>query len=262
MALGIVGSPDDNTTQFLFQDPGILPLEALRCGITHIGIALMPVQTPEECFLAVQIEAVGLELRRTEANLCLPGIQHHAVFAQQCHPAGIPVGIFNRPGSCPVVYQTHRACGSRAGLGQNGFFFRIDQLDPVGAVSPIFRSDPELKLGQIGGSHIDIRNVAGFLHIQPDLPVKAAIGQIINNKTEGRNGAVFRGIQLHRQQVISAIVHRLGNIHPKACIAGAVGGQFPTVHIDRGDMGRTVKLQKKLLSPEQIADFQLPAIAA
>ena len=53
VALGIVGGADRGAAQFFFQDPGILPLEALRCGISHIGPALVPVQAPEEGFLTI-----------------------------------------------------------------------------------------------------------------------------------------------------------------------------------------------------------------
>ena len=43
MALGIVGGPDDHTAQLLFQNSGVLPLQAFRNRVTHIGVALMAV---------------------------------------------------------------------------------------------------------------------------------------------------------------------------------------------------------------------------
>ena len=75
-ALGIVGGAHRVALQFPFQNPGILPLQALRRGIADIGIALVPVQSPEEKLLPVEVEAVGPEFRRPIAESHFLPVQH------------------------------------------------------------------------------------------------------------------------------------------------------------------------------------------
>ena len=95
LTLGIMRSTHSGATQFLFQNPGILTLEALRCRISHIGIALMPVQTPEEYFLPVQIKSITVELGYAEAEFYFPYIGYGTVL--QGHPAGVTIRILQGP---------------------------------------------------------------------------------------------------------------------------------------------------------------------
>lgn len=60
LALGIVGSAHRHAGKLLLQNPRVLPLEPLRNGVAHIRPALVPVQSPQESFLPVQVEAVRL----------------------------------------------------------------------------------------------------------------------------------------------------------------------------------------------------------
>ena len=75
-ALGIVGGTHRVALQLLLQDPGVLPLQTLRRGVADIGIALVPVQPPEEKLLPVEIEAVGPEFRRSVAKAHFLPVQH------------------------------------------------------------------------------------------------------------------------------------------------------------------------------------------
>ena len=47
-ALGVVGGADGVALQLVPQNPGVLPLQMLRGGVADGGIALVPVQAPEE----------------------------------------------------------------------------------------------------------------------------------------------------------------------------------------------------------------------
>ena len=68
----------------------------------------------------------------------------------------------------------------------------------------VFHGSGELQTGKGGGIYKDIGEEAILPHIQPNLPVQPSVGQIVNNKAEGRDLAVFCGIQLHSNQVFTA----------------------------------------------------------
>ena len=97
LALGIVGGADRVAAQLLLQDPGVLPLQPFRRSVAHIGIALVPVQPPEEDLLPVEVEAVRPELGSAEAEFHLLHVQCHVVPAQG-HPAGVADGMLRVPG--------------------------------------------------------------------------------------------------------------------------------------------------------------------
>ena len=96
VALGIVGGAHGVAGQLPLQNPGILPLEAFRSGVAHVGPALVSVQPPQEGAPAVQVKAVGLEFHHPEAHLLLPHVHDLADF-QQGHPAGIEHRVLRIP---------------------------------------------------------------------------------------------------------------------------------------------------------------------
>ena len=254
-----MGRTNRHTAQFFLQKPGILPLEFFRYGVAHIGPALMAVQSPEESLFPVEIESVFFELRSPEANLYLLHIQHLADLQQ-----GNTAGIADRMVTAPGLH--HGAVdGNDTGRGE-GFshqlpltFFQFHQNDTAGG---IVQGGTDLQGIQIRCGDEEVFNVAFFLHIQPDFPIQAAVGQIIHHKAKGWDFTVLGGIQLHRQNIFFTQTGSFRDLHPEAGIAGAVMGQFHTVQINRGNMGSTVKLQEQVFFRQFRSQFQLPAITA
>ena len=78
VALRIMGGTYRHAIQFFLQDPGSLPLKTLRRRIAHVRKTLMPVQSPQEGLLAIEIEAVFFEFRCPEAHFHFLDIQHLA----------------------------------------------------------------------------------------------------------------------------------------------------------------------------------------
>ena len=54
--------------QLLLQNAGILPLQAFRCGVADVRVALVSVQTPQKGLFAVEVKAIRPELRRAETK--------------------------------------------------------------------------------------------------------------------------------------------------------------------------------------------------
>ena len=68
LALGVVAGAHGGAVQLLLQNAGILPLQAFRCGVADVRVALVSVQTPQEGLFAVEVKAIRPELRRAEAK--------------------------------------------------------------------------------------------------------------------------------------------------------------------------------------------------
>ena len=68
LALGVVAGAHGGAVQLLLQNAGILPLQAFRCGIADVRVALVSVQPPQKGLFAVEVEAIRPELRRAEAK--------------------------------------------------------------------------------------------------------------------------------------------------------------------------------------------------
>ena len=226
LALGIVGSAHRHAGKLLPQNPRVLPLEPLRNGVAHIRPALVPVQSPQESFLPVQVEAVRLEFGGTEAHLDLPRIHHPADF-QQGHPAGVENGMLRVPALDAGATDGDHAPGGECLLHQHPL--ALLQLHQKNAPFGFLQSGLDFQGGQVRGRYVQIFNIALFPDVQPGLPVKPAVGQIVDDKSEGRHRAVLRGVQLHRQPVFSAQNRRVGDVHPEGGIAAPVGCQLLTV---------------------------------
>ena len=226
LALGIVGSAYRHAGKLLLQNPRVLPLEPLRNGVAHIRPALVPVQSPQESFLPVQVEAVRLEFGGTEAHLDLPRIHHPADF-QQGHPAGVENGMLRVPALDAGTADGDHAPGGECLLHQHPL--ALLQLHQKDAAFGILQSGLDFQGGQVRDRYVQIFNIALFPDVQPDLPVKPAVGQIVDDKSEGRHLAVLRGVQLHRQPVFAVQNRRVGDVHPEGGIAAPVGCQLLTV---------------------------------
>lgn len=54
LALGVVAGAHSGAVQLLLQNAGILPLQAFRCGVTDVRVALVSVQTPQKGLLPLR----------------------------------------------------------------------------------------------------------------------------------------------------------------------------------------------------------------
>ena len=216
----------------------------------------MPVQPPEEKLLPVEIEAIGPEFRRPIAESHFLPVQHCPALQQFC-PQGIQLGRVHRPGlglrvGDPLL---------RAALRLHQQLLSVQDGKADGIVCPA-----DLHLGhqrvRCRGGDEHIRDVALFPQVQPHLPVQAAIGQVVDDEAEGRDGRVFSGVQLHRQVDFSAEAGIVRDLQPEGSIAAAVAPHMDAVDVHIGPMGRAVKLQKQPFPPPAFRDGQLPPVAA
>ena len=258
LTLGIMGSAHNHAAQFLLQNAGIFSLQAFRCGIAHVRPALMAVQTPQKYRLAVEEKSILFELRCAEAKLHLLHIKSLSI-ADHAHAADMAIGIITIPAARTGHLQIQN--GIHRFLFQKRLTLLCKNFNNKLTVLPVFRGDFQMDGFCCGGAHIQIGNQTLISHIQPHFPIQSAIGQIVDHKSEGRYGRVFSGVQLHRNQIFTAL-HAVCDFHAKCRIAASVRGQFPAVDIDCGNMRRTVKLQKQPLAQHLLRHFQRFAISA
>ena len=81
------------------QNSCVLPLQMLRGGVADIGVALVPVQPPEEGLFPVEIKAVCLKFNAAEAEALPHPVNDCAAFIQQLRHAGIERGTVTVPES-------------------------------------------------------------------------------------------------------------------------------------------------------------------
>ena len=98
--------------------------------------------------------------------------------------------------------------------------------------------------------------------VQPCLPVQSPVGKVVDHVAEGRYGGILCGVQAHGDQVFLPQAGTVGDLHPKGCIAAAMGIQFPAVAVHRGDMSGAVKLEKEPFPLQVGAEKELSAIGA
>ena len=103
-------------------------------------------------------------------------------------------------------------------------------------------------MGQVRRVHKQVADPRLTGSLQPDLPVQAAVGQIVDDVAEGRNLRVFGGVQPDGQQVVLTQDGGLGNLYPETGVAASVLHQLPTVEKDGSDVGGPVKLEENVLS--------------
>ena len=101
--------------------------------------------------------------------------------------------MFGVPGLDPGALDGDDAVGGK-GLAQK-LPFPLVQLHQQKASMGIVEGGTDFQGGQSGGCDEDVFNITLFPHIQPDLPVQAAVGQVVNDVTEGRDFRILGGVQ-------------------------------------------------------------------
>ena len=66
--LGVVAGAHGGAVQLLLQNAGILPLQAFRCGVADVRVALVAVQPTQEGLFSVEVKAIRPELCGAEAK--------------------------------------------------------------------------------------------------------------------------------------------------------------------------------------------------
>ncbi len=256
LTLRIMGGAHGVAGQLLLQDTRILKLQVRGGGVADVGIALVPVQAPQEALLPVEVEAVGLKFDGAEAHAVLHPVEKAALSVQQLRPAGVELGLFRAPALGPGDADGEAVPAQLTGED----LIAVQNAQPRPGVVAL---DRELGLQPvIAGRHrVEIGDIAPLTDVQPDLPVQSAVGQIVDHKAEGRDGGVLRAVETDGQLVLRAVAHEIADLHPEGGVAAAVLGAFDTVTIHRGDVGGTVKLQKEALAPIFGGDVQLPPVA-
>ena len=130
-----MAGPHRRAGKFLPQNSRIFPLQAGRGGIAHIGIALVPVQAPEEIAFPVEIEPVGPELGRAEAEFGFHNIFFLAVLPEHGRPAGVQRRVA-RPPALRFGYLKRNVGVQGDGVGQN-VTVRSGNLQPYPAAGAL-----------------------------------------------------------------------------------------------------------------------------
>ena len=201
----------------------------------------MAVQAPDLQFPAVEIETVRLKFRTAEARTNTVGIQNPAVSNQlrfnhvQCGMVHVPeldvlhtalqrgaIALGNQ--GAPTVHQRELPQHHAITIALNGHITDDAAVD--------------LRL------HKDVRDVCLLFDVQIDIPVDAAVGHIIDHKSEGRNIQALPGVQTDCQDVLIAVFQVRRQIDGEGGIAGIMLAAFFAVDEDHGIVRRTIDGQQ------------------
>ncbi len=134
-ALWVVAGAHGGAVQLLLQNAGILPLQALRCGVADVRVALVSVQTPQKGLFSVEVKAISPELCGAEAKRHLFAVDGLSGCVQKlCHGMmqnrvlGIPRlcvrdGKLHLPGFCRLcglLCQQGAVCGLQPDADRHG----------------------------------------------------------------------------------------------------------------------------------------------
>ena len=98
LALRVMACAHGIAVQLVFQDMGVLPLQAFRRGVADVGVALVAVQPAQGgSFFPVQVKAVRPEHSRPEAEGGLPAVQHLPFGIEQLCYAAIEFRMLGVP---------------------------------------------------------------------------------------------------------------------------------------------------------------------
>ena len=97
--------------------------------------------------------------------------------------------------------------------------------------------------------------------IQPDIPVQSSEGKVIDYKSEGWNGTVFRGIQTNGYHVIG-FLQMFSDFGTECSITGTVFRDFDPVYEHFCNMSSAVKLQEYSLAVQICGKNQDLAVPA
>ena len=131
------------------------------------------------------------------------------------------------------------------------------------AHQPVFPDKRKLRLEPVKarGEDIEVFDILPLPHVEPDLAVEPAVGQIVDHEAEGRHRGVLRAVKLYTDAVFPAIAYRVRDLRAKGGVAAAVLAELFAVDKDLRDMRRAVKLQEKPLAAVFLRDVQRAAIA-
>ena len=97
------------------------------------------------------------------------------------------------PGLDAVALNGDDAVGGEGLANQHPF--PLQQLHQQQAPVGVMEGGADFQRGQGRRGNKQVFYVAFFPHIQPDLPVQAAVGQVVNDVTEGRDFRILSGVQ-------------------------------------------------------------------
>ena len=97
LALRVMARAHRIAVQLVFQDAGVLPLQAFRRGVANVGVALVAVQPAQKGLFPVQIKAVRPEHSRPKAEGGLTAVQHLPFGIEQLCYAAIEIRMLGVP---------------------------------------------------------------------------------------------------------------------------------------------------------------------
>ena len=252
LALRIVRGAHSIAAQLLLQYPRVLALKRFGRGVAHVRIALVPVQAAHEHAAAVEIKAVRAKFDVTEAEF-------HAlrVARLQRDLAGVELRAVDIPFlRAGHVYHADVSCAVR--LRHQALPVEDAQLRvPVCAGNGVADAG-----GAALGTDEDVLYVVFVPDIQPRLAVKPRIGQVIYHEAKRRQCGILAAVELHGDEVLRAVLHKLRYLDSERRVAAAVLRGERAVDVYPRVVRRAVKLQEQSLAAAALGDEQALAVAA
>ena len=173
LALRVMARAHRIAVQLVFQDAGVLPLQAFRRGVANVGIALVAVQPAQKGLFPVQIKAVRPEHSRPEAEGGLTAVQYLPIGVEQLCYAAVEIRMLGVP-RCSV--RQRKAAFRRFCRGQLAAHQHLARTaaEPDAQRSGLFRCFYGQLYGSLGQRrcvHEKIAHTALRRGFKPDLPV-------------------------------------------------------------------------------------------
>ena len=221
----------------------------------------MAVQPAQKGLFPVQIKAVRPEHSRPETEGGFPAVQYLPFGIEQLCYAAVEIRMLSVP-RCGVGQRKtafRRFCRGQLAAHQRLARTAAEPDAQRGGLLRCFNGQLYGSLGQCRCVHEKIAHTALRRGFKPDLPVQAAVGQIVDDKAEGRQAGVLARIQPHGQQVFCAAAHKVGNFDGEAGVAALMLPGQLAVQVDLRLMGGPVKAQEY---PGRIGNGQCAAVTA
>ena len=173
LALRVMACAHGVAVQLVFQDAGILPLQAFGRGVANIGVALVAVQPAQKDLFPVQVKAVRPEHSRPEAEGGFPAVQHPPFGIEQLCYAAVESRMLSVPRRGVRQHKTafRRFCRGQLAAHQR---FARTAAEPDAQRSGLLRCLNGQLYGSLGQSrcmHEKIAHTALRRGLEPDLPV-------------------------------------------------------------------------------------------
>ena len=164
----------------------------------------MPVEAAQECFLVVEVEAVGAEFCRPEAEADTLRVCVLPVLIQKRHLAGIKHRAVRRPWLRLRRVQFDRRLG---GLRLRKTCVRpIQKPHAVRSAAAALR-DADVRTRQGRGCNEHVLNVPLRPRVQPRFTVQTAVCQIVDHKAEWRDFRIFCAVQPDSNLILHTVVN-------------------------------------------------------